>query len=294
MNKDFNKSISILFTGGAGMIGRYLVKRIREYYYSKNILVTFIILDNFTTSDKNKLPKGDLVKYVSTDIADPYRTPDKYLLWSHSHVIKRRTGRIFDNPLDCDLGQGKQTEEKVNQRLGNPDLIFHMADIPRVFPLKQTFKEYQNSEYKSDLMDVNLVGTKNILEFAIHGQQDIDVEKRNIWGWENTDYAQVFYFSNPQVDDYFKDEHTFTKYQGEQLCKLYSKMYNLNVGILKFGKIKTKEEYYKKYAIDLDSVYDKKNLTTYDNENMITLDKLYESIIELIGKNLEGKEYVII
>tara|TARA_R100001230_G_C5483910_1_gene34050 strand:- start:256 stop:471 length:216 start_codon:yes stop_codon:yes gene_type:complete len=71
-------------------------------------------------------------------------------------------------------------------------------------------------------------------------------------------------------------------------------MYNLNVGILKFGKIKTKEEYYKKYAIDLDSVYDKKNLTTYDNENMITLDKLYESIIELIGKNLEGKEYVII
>ena len=198
------------------------------------------------------------------------RPDDEERLYSDDKV-RRRTGRVFDNALDCDLGQPANYHKK-GYKIGNPDVIFHCAGLSHTYDVAENvddFTEYQHvGEYPTDLLDANVISTKNILEFAIHGQYEHDVNRRiskrftNILGheWKNSKYAQIFYISSEPNDDIYADEYQFTKWQGEEMCKFYHKQFNLNVGMFSFQGI--------------------------------TLNKFCERAVDMVGKDLKGRKYV--
>ena len=294
-------NMNVLITGGAGFIGSTFIKKLHKYPTFEKA-GNFISLDNYSTGtkdnhlrdDKNKKMTGIEEKYVSGDIGNPHRDPDEYRELAGGWVHSRRTGAIFDNLIDCNLTQGDEKEYGTHQRLGNPDLIVHFADVPRITDTTKPFTEYQNKDYPSDLIDTNVVGTKNILEFARHGQQPEDREKRKSWGWKNIDYSQVFYIGSTPDKTFYQNDHTFTKWQGEELCKFYYKTFGMNIGIFKFGKVFGDEHKIQKdnnfYIGGKASVYDVGS-GVYNDKDRIHVDDVCMQLLSMIGKDLGGKTY---
>ena len=107
-------------------------------------------------------------------------------------------------------------------QLDKPDVIFHLAALARIQPSFDTpVKSFK----------ANALATQNILEYA--RLNDIPV----IYAGSSSKHGNVY--SNP---------YTFTKWQGEQLCKLYYEIYDLNVTICRFYNV------YGEYQI-LDGAY---------------------------------------
>ena len=91
------------------------------------------------------------------------------------------------------------------------DVIFHLAALPRIGP---SFKN-PNSSVK-----VNVGGTCNVLDYA---------RKRNI---------PVVYAGTSSVHGgVYKNPYTFTKWQGEELCKMYSRLYDVPTIICRFYNV---------------------------------------------------------
>ena len=254
-----NNKLRILVTGGAGIIGRSVIRELKSL--DKN--VTIISLDNYSTGriigDSKTI---DGVRYLNCDIVKPHRVPDDEHKIYGDTVVRRRTGRVFDNLLDCDLGQGKY---KHNDRfkMGNPDAIFHCAGLDYVLDVAKNvdnFEEYQHTDlYPMDLFDANVVGTKNMLEFSIHGQNTGDVNRREYHKMKNCKYAQVFFINCKPNYNKYADEHKFTKSLAEEMCKFYHKQFNLNVGMFSF--------------------------------NDISIAEFCKKMVSHIGKDLKGKKY---
>jgi len=88
------------------------------------------------------------------------------------------------------------------------DVIFHMAALPRIKPSFENPKE---------VCDVNVSGTQNILEYARKNNTPvIYAGSSSFWGGTH------------------KNPYTFSKWQGEELCKLYEQIYGLDVTICRF------------------------------------------------------------
>tara|TARA_B100000029_G_scaffold466648_1_gene502335 strand:- start:28 stop:903 length:876 start_codon:yes stop_codon:yes gene_type:complete len=111
--------------------------------------------------------------------------------------------------FDVDISEGvSDFDFFVNSK---PDVIFHLAALPRIQP---SFK------YPLDTFDANVKGTINILEWA---------RKYN---------CPVVYAGSSSIHgDKFVNPYTFTKYQGEELCKLYSELYDLPTSICRFYNV---------------------------------------------------------
>ena len=91
------------------------------------------------------------------------------------------------------------------------DVIFHLAALPRIGPSFKNPKE---------VCDVNVNGTQNILECA--RKYEIPViyaGSSSFWGGT------------------YKNPYTFSKWQGEELCKMYEMIYGLNVTICRFYNV---------------------------------------------------------
>ena len=110
-----------------------------------------------------------------------------------------------------------------------------------------------------DLFDANVVGTKNMLEFSIHGQNTGDVNIREYHKMKNCKYAQVFFINCKPNYNKYADEHKFTKSLAEEMCKFYHKQFNLNVGMFSF--------------------------------NDISIAEFCKKMVSHIGKDLKGKKY---
>lgn len=96
-------------------------------------------------------------------------------------------------------------------QLDKPDVIFHLAALARIQPSFDTpVKSFK----------ANALATQNILEYA--RLNDIPI----IYAGSSSKHGNVY--SNP---------YTFTKWQGEQLCKLYYEIYDLNVTICRFYNV---------------------------------------------------------
>ena len=93
----------------------------------------------------------------------------------------------------------------------NPDLIFHLAALPRIQP------SFTNP---SDTFDSNVKATMNILEWARKNNTPV-----------------VYAGSSSTHGGVYKNPYTFTKWQGEELCKLYLKIYGLPVSICRFYNV---------------------------------------------------------
>jgi UDP-glucose 4-epimerase len=91
------------------------------------------------------------------------------------------------------------------------DVIFHLAAIPRIQP---SFKR------PSDSFKTNVLGTQVVLDRA--REDNIPV---------------VYAGSSSTHGDKYSNPYTFTKWQGEELCKMYNKIYDLPVTICRFYNV---------------------------------------------------------
>jgi nucleoside-diphosphate-sugar epimerase len=91
------------------------------------------------------------------------------------------------------------------------DVIFHMAALPRIKPSFENPKE---------VCDVNVGGTQHILEYArLNEIPVIYAGSSSFWG------------------GVYRNPYTFSKWQGEELCKMYEQIYGLNVTICRFYNV---------------------------------------------------------
>ena len=91
------------------------------------------------------------------------------------------------------------------------DVIFHLAALPRIGPSFKNPKEVFN---------VNVTGTQNILECA--RKYDIPV---------------IYAGSSSFHGGTYKNPYTFTKWQGEELCRMYNEIFGLKTTICRFYNV---------------------------------------------------------
>ena len=166
---------NIVVTGGAGFIGTNLITRLVKDGHN------VVSLDNYSTGTK----------------ANHILIPD------NCHYV------------DCDISEGVSDlygyHPKFNA-MENPDLIFHLAALPRIQP---------SFEYPNKTFDSNVKGTINVLEYAR--------QKNNC--------PVVYAGSSSTHGDKYANPYTFTKWQGEELCKMYSEIYELPTSICRFYNV---------------------------------------------------------
>jgi len=95
--------------------------------------------------------------------------------------------------------------------MDKPDVIFHIAALARIQPSLKNPKP---------AIEVNVIGTLNILEWARHNDTQI-----------------IYAGSSSMHHGIYKSPYAWSKYGGEQLCKLYSKIYDLNTTICRFYNV---------------------------------------------------------
>jgi UDP-glucose 4-epimerase len=107
--------------------------------------------------------------------------------------------------------------------VGKIDVIFHLAALARIQP---------SINNPAITMDANIAGTRNVLEFA---------RKYNI--------LVVYAGSSSTHGGVYKNPYTFSKWVGEELCKLYSLVYDLPTIIVRFYNV------YGNYMIEANNPY---------------------------------------
>ena len=96
--------------------------------------------------------------------------------------------------------------------MDNPDVIFHIAALPRIQP---------SFEAPSITFNSNVVSTQNICE----------------WARTNGNIPVVYAGSSSIHGDKYANPYTFTKWLGEEVCKMYSKVFKLPVTICRFYNV---------------------------------------------------------
>ena len=91
------------------------------------------------------------------------------------------------------------------------DVIFHLAALPRIKPSFENPKE---------VCDINVGGTHNILDYA-----------------KNHKIPMIYAGSSSFWGGTYKNPYTFSKWQGEELCKLYERIYGLSITICRFYNV---------------------------------------------------------
>ena len=163
--------MKIIVTGGAGFVGTNLIKRLLKEGHEVTSL------DNYSTGFETNHVEG--CEYINVDLSDS----------THKH--------------------GSWNQEKF--RLGDCDVIFHLAAIARIQPsLKNPTFTLQN----------NFNSTLNILEWA--RKKDIKV---------------VFSGSSSKHHGLWKSPYAWSKFSCEQLCELYHKVYKLQISVCRFYNV---------------------------------------------------------
>ena len=166
-----------LVTGGVGFIGTNLIKRLLKDGHE------VVSIDNYSTGKKENHQEG--CSYNNFDISDDY-VPYGRLYWPKS--------------------------TKVIDEVGYPDVIFHLAALPRIQPSFKT---------PTESFKANVLGTMNILE----------------WARKNGNIPIVYAGSSSANGDKYANPYTFTKWQGEKLCKMYSYIYEVPTTICRFYNV---------------------------------------------------------
>tara|TARA_R110002049_G_scaffold272879_2_gene450567 strand:+ start:469 stop:1305 length:837 start_codon:yes stop_codon:yes gene_type:complete len=119
------------------------------------------------------------------------------------------TGKRENEQQGCNYITGDVTNK--NLMLEGYDIIFHLAALARIQP---SLKRPQESIY------ANTNGTLNVLEAA---------RKNNI--------PVVYAGSSSFHHGLYGSPYAWSKYAGEQLCELYSKVYGLSTAICRFYNV---------------------------------------------------------
>ena len=139
-------------------------------------------------------------------------------------LVKQHNVVVVDN---LDTGKKENCNEKAayifkdlrdvfsgdyeNPLLENIDIIFHLAALARIQP---SFKRPQET------IDINTGGTALVCEFARK------VSAKIVYAGSSSFYGGVYL--NP---------YSFTKWQGEEICKMYAEVYGLSTSIARFFNV---------------------------------------------------------
>jgi UDP-glucose 4-epimerase len=91
------------------------------------------------------------------------------------------------------------------------ETIYHIAALPRIKP---------SFENPREVIDVNTTGTLNLLELA-----------------RKSNCKFIYAGSSSAYFDIFANPYSYSKYQGEQHCILYNKVFNVSVAIARFFNV---------------------------------------------------------
>ena len=114
--------------------------------------------------------------------------------------------------IDIDISDKIDIQKEFDKyKLKKPHIIYHLAAKARIVPqIQNPAKSLFN----------NIDSTINILEYA-----------------RNNNIPVVYAGSSSAHGDIYSNPYTFTKWNGEELCKLYSKVYDLPIVICRFYNV---------------------------------------------------------
>ena len=119
--------------------------------------------------------------------------------------------KYYELDLSSKSSLGSLDSISVVNQISKFDVVFHLAAKARIVPSIQNPK-------KSLFNNIN--STINILEFARKNNTPV-----------------VYAGSSSSHGDIYANPYTFTKWNGEELCKLYSNVYNLPTTICRFYNV---------------------------------------------------------
>ena len=154
------------------------------------------------------------------------------------------------------------------------DVIFHMAALPRIGP---------SFENPTEVVDTNVKGTANVLEYA-----------------RKTETPVIYAGSSSFWGGVYKNPYTFSKWQGEELCKMYEQIYGLNVTICRFYNVygdymPTEGSYRTVLPIFLEQYKNGESMTvTGDGEqrrDFTHVDDIVDAMMKVVQLNKWGSVY---
>ena len=93
----------------------------------------------------------------------------------------------------------------------NPDIIYHLAALARIQP---SFK------YPTPTFNTNIIGTQKVLEYARINKTPV------IYAGSSSTHSGIH-----------KNPYTFSKWVGEELCQMYSKVYDVPTIVTRFYNV---------------------------------------------------------
>ena len=137
--------------------------------------------------------------------------------WNVVSMDNYHTGKIENEQngclyIDIDISDKIDIQKEFDKyKLKKPDIIYHLAAIARIAPsIQNPSKSLLN----------NIDSTINVLEYA-----------------RNYNVPVVYAGSSSAHGDIYSNPYTFSKWNGEELCKLYSNVYNLPLAICRFYNV---------------------------------------------------------
>ena len=185
---------------------------------------------------------------------------------------KYYNANVMDNFWDLSLTD--ECEVSCDCKIEDVDVIFHLAALARIQPSLKNPKS---------AMESNFYGTLNVLEYA---------RKNN---------KQVIYAgSSSKHHGLYGSPYAWSKYGGEELCKLYSEVYDLNTTICRFYNVYGPHhirtgDYATVLGIFEKQYEENKPLTiTGDGEqrrDFTHVDDIVDGLVKCIGKDFRAEEF---
>ena len=195
---------------------------------------------------------------------------ENYKVWSFDNYT---TGYRKNHVKGVNYGDVDVTNPFTNW-VEKVDVIFHMAALPRIKP---------SFDNPTEVINVNVNGTANVLDYARKNKIPV------IYAGSSSFWGGVY-----------KNPYTFSKWQGEELCKMYEMIYGLNITICRFYNVygdhmPTEGGYRTVLPIFLDQIKNNQPLTvTGDGEqrrDFTHVDDIVDAMIRIVKLNKWGSTY---
>jgi len=164
--------------------------------------------------------------FVGTNLIKALKTRYQHSKNVEIHVIdnystgyeKNRQPDVYYHSINIEANVATAAMESID-----PDVIFHLAALARIQP------SFTNP---NPTFDSNMSGTQKVLEYA---------RKKNI--------PVIYAGSSSTHGGVYKNPYTFSKWVGEELCQMYSQVYDVPTIITRFYNV------YGDHMIPGDSAY---------------------------------------
>ena len=215
MNSVSKKNI---VTGGLGFIGSNLVRKLVDLNQE------VVVIDDLSSGRIENYIKHPNVKYILGDCRDfaKYVNLEKAGAQGASVVLKTflRLNDAFCDKIKSlkpsereDLFDFDQVlfDKEIKELIKGTSSIYHLAAMPRIQP---SFDEPVST------LDRNVQGTAVVCALAKHLNANI-----------------VYAGSSSFYGDPYKNPYSFSKWQGEETCRLWEKVYGVPVRIARFFNV---------------------------------------------------------